>query len=1490
MSGALAISGGLLGSDTATLSGTAMVGSFASANAASGISVTPNLTSLSISNPNYYIADVATNLTANISGKPATITANAQSTTYGTAIDNLGTTGFMSSGFIGGDSVSAVTLTYIGSSSVAATVNAGTYNGGVASSNAVGVAGTNLSNYLITYVSGNLIINPAPITVTAEVQTMTYAASSLPNLSYVVSGLKNSDSPFTGALTTTAAAYNGGIGSASNVGSYPITQGSLSAGSNYSITYVPAALAVKPADLAISANSQSGTYGTSVNLGTSAFSTTGLVNGDSVSSAGLTVAMNAVVSGSTNAGVYTIVSNNATGTRLTNYNIAYQTGVLTINPKPINVIANNASMVYAESSRPTLTYQTVSGLVNGDLMSGALASTATAYNGSAGSASNVGVYAITQGSLTAGNNYAITYTPASLTVSPANLIITANNQTSTYGSLSVISQNALTSSGLRNGDYVSGANILYSGNQVIPGAINAGTYTNAVSINNATGAGIANYNVTYASGDLTVNKAKLVVTAVADGKFVSQSDLAGSATNCNLGSCSGGYAGAMYSGFVNGDSVASGALGLAPLVITRSNSAVNTLGLYTGVLLPGGLNPQNYSVQYVAGNYVIAPAAQVLVKLDSNTTTYATAPIYGSVTASYLKSDGTIISNIPVSVTGNIVSLNDGLGSTAQFTASPTNPVNSSSGNLSVGSYSLGASAPSIVGTNFNSMVVIGGLDVTPKQLAYSDLGITGVSKVYDGSTSMNNLAIATSSSFIAGDTISVAAVGTFATKNVGTAIAYNLGVVLIGADKANYQITVNPATNNGLYAGNNGVITQLNSVTYAGPNSGGNWSNPANWTTTGTTTVGAIPDLSNVANVIVPVGMSAVYDDSVAGPVTSAVLNNGNVHFNLSTASDIAMPISGSGNVTISNSGVITLSGVNAFTGGTILNAGSSLIVGSNAAIGTPNITSNGTAFNPASLSALSAVTLPYLTITGGTVQLLSNITTTGAQAYSDLILGSTFSGITSLITTNANINFMGKIDGSIAKFQSLVANAGTGVITMGDNIGSVARLNSISMTGSTINILADVITAAEQTYSGNAFIGDATYIGRTATIGFLYPGYNSYFRYSTPAISSSLKYLNMNPIYVRTLISEDPNVTFTGTVNDLVTNTHTLLVAAIAPDASAGSSTAASVNFGSSVGNLSPLYSLNAQVAVNQTQANSVSNYIGTVSLVGNVATYSDQTYRASVMTARAATQAGTVTFSVYDPGSSVSYLLPLQIIGAGAGQINLQNPNSLDALFINGTNNYSRAENRTGTNNWGTPAIISNALGYVAPTYVAPAFEPPVTSAAVVAAIQNSVNYVFNAPPQAITKLNVVMAPEVNQATGLNRIAGMQVINRDSDIPSAEPGMVNILVNVLINGVPTTLASSSPIKGFKFTVPDLLLPESIVSSSSVSEVANPALIGAVERAVQSDGSPLPDWLKYDADTNTFSAGELPSGAKPIEIRIQTIKDGKILEESPPIVIDAK
>jgi hypothetical protein len=358
---------------------------------------------------------------------------------------------------------------------------------------------------------------------------------------------------------------------------------------------------------------------------------------------------------------------------------------------------------------------------------------------------------------------------------------------------------------------------------------------------------------------------------------------------------------------------------------------------------------------------------------------------------------------------------------------------------------------------------------------------------------------------------------------------------------------------------------------------------------------------------------------------------------------------------------------------------------------------------------------------------------------------------------------------------------------------------------------------------------------------------------------------------------MSEDPSIIFNGNVNDLTTNTHTLLVAAIAPDNSNASSAAASVNYGSSVGNVSPLYSLNTQVIVNQNQTNAIQSYVGSINIVGNVATYSDQTYRANVMTARATTQPGGVTFSIYDPSSTISYLLPLQTSGAGAGQMNLQNPNSLDTLTINGVNNYASVQNQNGLNNWGKPATISNALGYV---YLPPI---PSTSPSISPVIQDLANFIINSSAQNSQPVSVTTAAPISSPDSQARFGDMVAHSSDASIPKPDEGMLNVLIKVNLSGQDLILSRSASVKDFKFTIPAELLPSSIVSTVTSSELMS-------ERAVLADGGPLPSWIQYDPETNTFIAKQVPATEKAIIVKIQAIKDGKVLEESPEIVIDAK
>jgi hypothetical protein len=90
----------------------------------------------------------------------------------------------------------------------------------------------------------------------------------------------------------------------------------------------------------------------------------------------------------------------------------------------LTVKADDKNKTYGEAD-PTLTYSVTSGnLANGDALTGALTRAA---------GQDVGTYAINQGTLSASNNYQITFVPGTLTVNRAALTVTADNKSKTYG-------------------------------------------------------------------------------------------------------------------------------------------------------------------------------------------------------------------------------------------------------------------------------------------------------------------------------------------------------------------------------------------------------------------------------------------------------------------------------------------------------------------------------------------------------------------------------------------------------------------------------------------------------------------------------------------------------------------------------------------------------------------------------------------------------------------------------------------------------------------------------------------------------------------------------------------------------------------------------------------------------------------------------------------------------------------------------------------------
>ena len=183
-----------------------------------------------------------------------------------------------------------------------------------------------------------------------------------------------------------------------------------------------------------------------------------------------------------------------------NYIVSFTGANLTITPKTISVTADPKAKTYGAAD-PELTY-TVTGLVGEDAVTGGLAREP---------GENIGAYAITQGTLDAGDNYVIDYTGADLTVAEKVLNIIAHPQSKFYGE----NDPALTYTveGLEYDDTVTVGLVRAEGET-------AGTYP--ITLDTLTVS--ENYAVNYTSAVLTINPKAVTVTADAAEKIYGDRD------------------------------------------------------------------------------------------------------------------------------------------------------------------------------------------------------------------------------------------------------------------------------------------------------------------------------------------------------------------------------------------------------------------------------------------------------------------------------------------------------------------------------------------------------------------------------------------------------------------------------------------------------------------------------------------------------------------------------------------------------------------------------------------------------------------------------------------------------------------------------------------------------------------------------------------------------------------------------------------------------
>jgi hypothetical protein len=532
------------------------------------------LTPAGASSPNYTISYVTGVYT--ISPAPLSITANNANMTYGGTVPTPLTVIY--SGFVNGDDATKLTKPPTVTTTATSASPAGPYP--------ITPAGAVDPNYAITYTSGTMTVGKATLTATADNKTMPLGGP-LPAFTVSYSGFLNGDdaskltSPVTASTTATAG---------SPAGNYTITAAG-GAAANYAFNYVNGTLSVGKALLTITAVPAGSVYGAALVPNASLTVTySGFVNGDGPGSlTTLPTVTNSAVAGSA-AGTYVLTPAGASGS---NYTINYVTGVYTISPASLTIVASDQSMTYG-GAVPALT-ATYTGFVNGDDAT-KLTSPPT-LSTTANSSSQAGSYPISI-SGAVDHNYTISYTAGTLTVGKATLTVTADNKSMSLGG--ALPALTVSYSGFVNGDNASKLSSPATATTTATAGSAAGNYP----ITPAGGAS-PNYTFSYVNGTLTISKATLTITANPAASVYGAPLVSGASLTVS------------YSGFVNGDGP--GSLTTQPTV---TNTAFTGAPAGNYILTPSGASSGNYNINYVNGAYTISQAAL-------NITAISQSMIYG---------------------------------------------------------------------------------------------------------------------------------------------------------------------------------------------------------------------------------------------------------------------------------------------------------------------------------------------------------------------------------------------------------------------------------------------------------------------------------------------------------------------------------------------------------------------------------------------------------------------------------------------------------------------------------------------------------------------------------------------------------------------------------------------------------------------------------------------------------------------------------------------
>jgi len=384
---------GVVSGDAVGTAGTTFT--FADKNAGTGKTVTVAGTTLTGADAGNYTVTVPAAALADILRKAITASVVANNKTYDGTATGTGTVTL--NGVVAGDAVSTNGTTFTFSDK-----NAGT-------GKTVTVAGTTLTgmdagNYTVT-VPANALADILKKALTANVVAgnKTYDGTTSGTGTVTLNGVVSGDTVGTSGTTFTFADKNAGTGKTVNVTGTTLT--GADAG-NYTVTVPASALAdilkkAITASVAVTSKTYDGTT-----AGTGTVTLNGVVSGDNVTTSGTTFIYADKNAGTGKAVV--VAGTTVGGADAGNYTVTIPASALgDILKRALSVTADDASKVQNDPD-PALTYTLTSGsLVGGDAFSG---------NVSRDTGENPGTYAIKIGTLNAGDNYTITFTPGTFTI------------------------------------------------------------------------------------------------------------------------------------------------------------------------------------------------------------------------------------------------------------------------------------------------------------------------------------------------------------------------------------------------------------------------------------------------------------------------------------------------------------------------------------------------------------------------------------------------------------------------------------------------------------------------------------------------------------------------------------------------------------------------------------------------------------------------------------------------------------------------------------------------------------------------------------------------------------------------------------------------------------------------------------------------------------------------------------------------------------------